>query len=151
MVAVEVRKLAERSQIAAKDVSGLADRSVKVAQRSSQLIAELLPSIRKTADLVQEVAAASTEQSTGIGQMNRAMVVIDQVTQRNAAASEELAATAEEMAAQAQSLQQLMSFFVINKDTERARRPSARPAPSSTLGSPRPRLGNGAWNRATVS
>ena len=139
VVAVEVRRLAERSQIAAKEVSGLADRSVKVAQRSAQLIAELLPSIRKTADLVQEVAAASAEQSTGITQMNKAMVLVDQVTQRNAAASEELAATAEEMTTQAQSLQQLMSFFVINP-TERSRRPSTRPVP------PRPRPSNGAWH-----
>jgi methyl-accepting chemotaxis protein len=151
VVAVEVRKLAERSQLAAKEVSGLADRSVKVAQRSSQLISELVPSIRKTADLVQEVAAASVEQSTGIGQMNKALVVMDQVTQRNAAASEELAATAEEMATQAQSLQQLMSFFVINNHTERARRPSTRPVAPTKPMPPRARLGNGAWKGATLS
>ncbi|HXK20102.1 MAG TPA: methyl-accepting chemotaxis protein [Polyangiaceae bacterium] len=145
VVAVEVRKLAERSQVAAKEVSGLADRSVKIAQRSAQLIAELVPSIRKTADLVQEVTASSTEQSTGIGQMNKAMVQVDQVTQRNAAASEELAATAEEMATHAQSLQELMSFFVVNDHTERARRPSTRPL------APRARQGNGVWNGARVT
>jgi methyl-accepting chemotaxis protein len=139
VVAAEVRKLAERSQGAAKDVSGLADRSVEVAQRSSHLIGELVPSIRKTADLLKELAAASAQQSTGITQMNQAMGQVDQVTQRNAAASEELAATAEEMSAQALSLQQLMSFFVINARPERSRRPSTRPLP------PRPSRSNGAW------
>lgn len=120
VVAAEVRRLAERSQAAAKEVSGLAGSSVKVAQRSAQLLTELVPSIRKTSDLVQEVAAASVEQTSGIGQMNKAMMQVDQVTQRNAAASEELAATAEEMASQAQSLQQLMAFFKM-ESTERPR------------------------------
>jgi len=145
VVAVEVRKLAERSQGAAKEVSGLADRSVKIAQRSAKLIAELVPSIRKTADLVQEVAASSAEQSTGIGQINKAMVQVDEVTQRNAAASEELAATAEEMATHAQALQQLMAFFVIDNRPERGQRPSTRPVP------PRLRHNNGAWNHIAAS
>jgi methyl-accepting chemotaxis protein len=144
VVAAEVRKLAERSQAAAKEVTGLADRSVKVAQRSAQLLAELVPSIRKTADLVQEVAAASSQQSTGIDQVNKAMVAVDQVTQRNAAASEELAATAEEMAAQAQSLQELMSFFVIKATSEHSRRPSTKPV------APRRQQSNGAWRRAEI-
>jgi methyl-accepting chemotaxis protein len=124
VVATEVRKLAERSQGAAKQVSGLADDSVKVAQRSFELIGELVPSIRKTADLVQEVAAASAEQANGVLQMNQAMAQVDKVTQRNAAASEELAATAEELATQAQSLRELMSFFVIDRGA--SRRPNAR-------------------------
>ena len=111
VVATEVRKLAERSQSAAKELGGLAGSSVRVAERSGALLNDLVPAIRKTADLVQEVAAASTEQAAGVSQINRALLTVDQVTQRNASASEELASTAEEMAAQAESLQQLVSFF----------------------------------------
>jgi len=111
VVATEVRKLAERSQAAAKDIGGLAASSVDVAQRSGRLLTELVPTIRRTADLVREVAAASNEQSAGVAQINKAMTLVDQVTQRNASASEELASTAEEMAAQAEALQQTISFF----------------------------------------
>ena len=111
VVATEVRKLAERSQGAAKDIGGLASSSVDVAQRSGRLLTDLVPTIRRTADLVREVAAASNEQSAGVVQINKAMTLVDQVTQRNASASEELASTAEEMAAQAEALQQTISFF----------------------------------------
>jgi methyl-accepting chemotaxis protein len=111
VVATEVRKLAERSQSAAKEIGGLASSSVSVAERSGRQLEELVPAIRKTADLVQEVAAASAEQSSGVGQINRAMTQVDQVTQRNASAAEELASTAEEMASQAEALQQLVSYF----------------------------------------
>ena len=111
VVATEVRKLAERSQGAAKDIGGLASSSVQVAKRSGGLLNELVPTIRRTADLVREVAAASNEQSAGVSQINRAMTMVDQVTQRNASAAEELASTAEEMSAQAEALQQLIAFF----------------------------------------
>ncbi len=111
VVATEVRKLAERSQTAAKDIGSLASSSVDVAQRSGRLLAELVPTIRKTADLVREVTAASLEQSGGVAQINKAMTLVDQVTQRNASASEELASTAEEMSSQAEALQQTISFF----------------------------------------
>ena len=111
VVATEVRKLAERSQTAAKEISGLASDSVKVAERSGKLLNELVPSIKKTADLVQEVSSASREQSSGVNQINKAMAQVDQVTQRNASSAEELSSTAEEMAAQSESLAQLMSFF----------------------------------------
>ncbi len=113
VVATEVRKLAERSQKAAKEIGSLAGSSVQVAERSGQLIVELVPAIRKTADLVQEVAAASAEQSAGVEQVSKAMGVVDQVTQRNASAAEELSSTAEEMSSQAESLQQLMAFFLV--------------------------------------
>ncbi len=121
VVATEVRKLAERAQKSAKEIGERAGASVKVAERSGQLIEDLVPSIRKTSDLVQEVAAASQEQSTGIGQVSKAMTMVDQVTQRNASAAEELSSTAEEMSAQAESLQQLMSYFRVREGDGAAR------------------------------
>jgi methyl-accepting chemotaxis protein len=141
VVATEVRKLAERSQTAAKEISGLAGTSVKVAERSGQQLDELVPSIRKTADLVQEVAAASAEQSSGVAQINKAMAQVDQVTQRNASAAEELASTAEEMASQAEALQQLVATFRVAggesapaRPLPAARRPAAAPAPAKGNG-----------------
>jgi methyl-accepting chemotaxis protein len=121
VVATEVRKLAERAQKAAKEIGELAGSSVKVAERSGVLIAELVPAIRKTADLVQEVAAASQEQNAGVAQVAKAMAQVDQVTQRNASASEELSSTAEEMSSQAESLLQTIAFFTIRDGAGRSR------------------------------
>ncbi len=120
VVAAEVRKLAERSQAAAKEIRALADSSARLAERSKGLLSELLPSIRRTADMVQEVAAASNEQSAGVTQINKAMGEVDKVTQRNASAAEELAATAEEMAVQSQALERLMSFFHLRAEADGA-------------------------------
>jgi methyl-accepting chemotaxis protein len=133
VVATEVRKLAERSQTAAQEISGLASSSVKVAERSGELLAAMVPTIKKTAELVQEVAAASSEQSSGVGQINKAMSQVDQVTQRNASAAEELASTAEEMAAQSESLQQLMTYFQLDdrKQAQVVQKPKA-PQPKVT-------------------
>jgi methyl-accepting chemotaxis protein len=111
VVASEVRKLSERSQAAAKEIGELATSSVRIAERSGVLLAELLPSIRKTAELVEEVAAGSNEQATGVQQINRAMSQVDQVTERSATAAEQLASTAEEMTAQAYALRDLVSAF----------------------------------------
>src|SRR5688572_27902268 len=115
VVATEVRKLAERSQTAAREISGLATSSVSTAERSGRLLNELVPAIRKTAELVQEVAAASREQATGISQVNKAIGHMDQVTQRNAAAGEELASTADEVAVHSQSMYRVISFFNITR------------------------------------
>jgi methyl-accepting chemotaxis protein len=128
VVATEVRKLAERSQTAAKEISGVATSSVKLAERSGQLLDDLVPAIRKTAELVQEVAAASNEQSSGVAQINKAMAQVDQVTQRNASAAEELSSTAEEMAAQAEALQQLVAFFRMGGKARTLAAPSNTPA-----------------------
>jgi methyl-accepting chemotaxis protein len=111
VVAAEVRKLAERSQAAAKEIGDVAGSSVKIASRSGELLAELVPSIQKTAELVQEVAAASREQSGGVNQISQAMGRVDQVTQRNASAAEELSGTAAQLSSQAGVLKKMMQFF----------------------------------------
>jgi methyl-accepting chemotaxis protein len=134
VVATEVRKLAERSQEAAREIGGVAGSSTKAAERSGQLIGELVPAIRKTAELVQEVAAASAEQSSGVAQINKALSQVDEVTQRNASGSEELASTAEELAAQAEALQQLVSFFRIGNGAHDVRRLPQAETAASTIG-----------------
>lgn len=116
VVAAEVRKLAERSQVAAQEIGDVAGNSVELAERAGALLDDMVPAITKTSDLVQEIAAASNEQSTGLGQVNDAMMQMNQITQQNASASEELAATAEEMSAQAEQLQALVSFFKLNSN-----------------------------------
>ena len=89
---------------------------VQVAEKSANVINELVPSIRRAADLVHEVAAASNEQAVGVAQMNKAMSRVDELTQRNATAAEEVASTSEELSSQAESLQSLIAFFRIGKE-----------------------------------
>ena len=125
VVATEVRKLAERSQIAAREIGTLASSSVNIAERSAQLLAHLVPAIRKTAELVQDVSAASTEQSTGVTQINNAMSKVDHITQQNSSSAEEMASTAEELASQAESLHQVMSFFRVEGTDETGRHDKA--------------------------
>ena len=117
VVASEVRKLAERSQISSKEISELARNSVAISERANELIADMIPSIQKTSGLVQEITAASSEQSSGLNAINNSMGQLSLATQHNAAASEQLAATSEEMTGQAGQLQDLMRFFTI-KDTQ---------------------------------
>ncbi len=114
VVAAEVRKLAERSSTAASEISELSGNSVAIAENAGGLLEKMLPGIKKTADLVQEITSASEEQSTAAGQISGAMSQLDKVTQLNASASEELAATAHEMRDRAESLQDAISFFSLD-------------------------------------
>ncbi|MBI3228723.1 MAG: chemotaxis protein [Burkholderiales bacterium] len=135
VVAAEVRKLAERSQIAAKEIGELAVTSVTVSEQAGRLLEEMIPSIRKTSDLVQEISAASEEQSLGLGQISQAMSQLNQVTQQNASASEELAATSEEMSGQAEQLQDLMGFFKLGGGNYRQEIPASRALPAASTAS----------------
>jgi len=128
VVAAEVRKLAERSQVAAQEIGEVATNSVELAERAGTLLDRMVPNIRKTSDLVQEITAASEEQSAGVGQINAAVGQMSQTTQQNAASSEELAATAEEMSSQAEQLQQAMAFFRLGggHDAATTRKPMGR-------------------------
>ncbi|MBL0085946.1 MAG: PAS domain S-box protein [Ideonella sp.] len=116
VVAAEVRKLAERSQVAAQEIGTLAGTSVDLAEKAGRLLAQMVPSIHKTSELVQEIAAASSEQTDSVGQINGAMEHVNTGTQHNASASEQLSATAEELSAQAAQLQELMAFFKLSPD-----------------------------------
>jgi len=126
VVAAEVRKLAERSQVAAQEISKVASDSVELAEQAGQMFDALVPNIRKTSELVQEISAASEEQSSGVRQINSAVGQLSQTTQINAASSEELAATSEEMSAQAEQLTRLMAVFKQYALEEAPRAGSAR-------------------------
>jgi methyl-accepting chemotaxis protein len=129
VVAAEVRKLAERSQVAAEEISQLASRSVGLAERAGTLLEAIVPSIQKTSDLVEEISAASAEQSSGMGQIGTAMSHISQAVQQNAAASEELASTSEEVNAQAMELQSMMTFFTLAETPGERGASPRKPAP----------------------
>jgi len=125
VVASEVRKLAERSQGAAAEISALSSDSVKVAREAGDMLGKLVPDIKKTAELVEEITAACREQDIGAEQINQAIQQLDKVTQQNSAASEEMAATSEELASQAEQLQSTISYFSLDgDDRNRTRRAS---------------------------
>lgn len=111
VVAAEVRKLAEKSQIAATEIIELSRSSVVIAEKSGRLLGEIVPSIQQTAKLVEEISSSSSEQNLGAGQINNAIHQLNQVTQQNAATSEEMAASAEELSSQADQLKEIISFF----------------------------------------
>ncbi|MCY1666853.1 methyl-accepting chemotaxis protein [Rhizobium sp. SL86] len=115
VVASEVRKLAERSQAAAAEISAMSSSTVQVATEAGEMLNRLVPDIQKTAELVAEISAACREQDVGAGQINEAIQQLDQVTQQNAGASEEMSATSEELAAQAEELQASIAFFRVDR------------------------------------
>jgi methyl-accepting chemotaxis protein len=115
VVAAEVRKLAERSKVAADEIVSLASNSVNATEEAARLLANLIPEIQRTGSLVQEISAASIEQSSGADQINSAIQQFNQVTQQNASASEELASSAEELSSQAEQLKEIISFFKVEE------------------------------------
>lgn len=119
VVAAEVRKLAERSQAAAKEISAVSTSSVEVSERAGKILEDIVPGIKKTADLVQEINASSSEQSEGISQVTKAIVQLDQVIQENSAATEEMSSTSEELSSQAELLLETASFFKVKGISER--------------------------------
>ena len=127
VVAAEVRKLAERSGAAANEISDLSSSSVEVAEQAGQMLTKMVPDIQRTAELVQEIAAASAEQNAGAGQINKAVQELDKVIQQNAAASEEMASTSEELSGQAVQMQETISFFRVNDSAGYATR---KPTPA---------------------
>lgn len=114
VVASEVRKLAERSQAAAEEISTLSSETVNVAREAGEMLTRLVPDIKRTAELVEEITAACREQDVGADQINQAIQQLDQVTQQNAAASEQMSSTSEELAAQAEQLQANLAYFRVD-------------------------------------
>ena len=114
VVAAEVRKLAERSQMAAGEINDLSNNSVEVAEKAGQLLDVIVPNIQKTAALVQEISAASREQDVGAEQIMKSIQQLDGVIQQNSASSEEMASTSEELSTQANQLEQMVAFFTLD-------------------------------------
>jgi methyl-accepting chemotaxis protein len=129
VVASEVRKLAERSQAAAAEISTLSGQTVSVATEAGEMLNRLVPDIRKTAELVSEISAACREQDIGASQINEAIQQLDKVTQQNAGASEEMSGTSEELAAQAEELQTSIAFFRVDRASGAPLAQQRRPAP----------------------
>ncbi|KQM87305.1 chemotaxis protein [Sphingomonas sp. Leaf23] len=125
VVASEVRKLAERSQTAAAEISAVSGDTVQAAAQAGEMLTKLVPDIRRTAELVSEISAACREQDIGASQINQALQQLDTVTQQNASASEQITSTSEELAGQANDLQQSIAFFRID-DARATHRPAAR-------------------------
>ena len=134
VVASEVRKLAERSQAAATEISTLSGDTVKAAQSAGDMLGKLVPDIQRTARLVEEISAASREQNTGAAQINTAIQQLDKVTQQNTSASQEMSSTSEELASQAEQLQSSLSYFQLDRHQAPA---VARPARAARNSGPR--------------
>ncbi|MGK5093820.1 methyl-accepting chemotaxis protein [Deltaproteobacteria bacterium TL4] len=120
VVASEVRKLAERSQNAAGEITTLSSSSGKMADKAGEMLIKLVPDIQKTAELIQEISASCNEQNSGAEQINKALQQLDQVIQQNASASEEIASTAEELSSQAEMLQDTIAFFNVGHENTAA-------------------------------
>jgi methyl-accepting chemotaxis protein len=145
VVASEVRKLAERSQGASLEISRLSRQSVAVAGNAGTIISSMVPDIRRNAEVVQEIASASAEQSVGAAQVEKAVGQLDTVIQKNASASEELASMSEELSSQAQQLVQTLAFFKMPDEAKQGvaeRKPAPVSARTATAIVPAPRGGD---------
>ncbi|THB68058.1 MAG: methyl-accepting chemotaxis protein [Desulfovibrio sp.] len=142
VVASEVRKLAERSQTSAGEITELASGSVEVAELAGDLLKKIVPDVQKTAELIQEIAAASIEQNSGAEQINKAIAQLNQVIQSNASASEETASTSEELSSQAEQMLSTVGYFTINGGGGNGRSmemsAQVKPAPVRALPGPEP-------------
>ncbi len=127
VVAAEVRKLAERSQKAAGEINQLSGTTVKVSEKAGEMLEKLVPDIQRTAELVQEITAASKEQDTGAEQINKALQQLEKVIQQNASASEEMASTTEQLSAQSDQLVSALAFFKTGEDGHVQKARSAAP------------------------
>jgi methyl-accepting chemotaxis protein len=137
VVAAEVRKLAERSQKAAGEINQLSANTLKVSEKSGEMLDKLVPDIQRTAELVQEITAASKEQDTGAEQINKALQQLEQVIQQNASASEEMASTTEELTGQSDQLVSALSFFHTgDEDGGRGRKPASAKAGRTVQAAP---------------
>jgi methyl-accepting chemotaxis protein len=137
VVAAEVRKLAERSQKAAAEINQLSANTLKVSEKSGEMLDRLVPDIQRTAELVQEITAASKEQDTGAEQINKALQQLERVIQQNASASEEMASTTEELTGQSDQLVSALSFFHTgDEDAGRQRSPASAKAARPAAGAP---------------
>ncbi len=149
VVAAEVRKLAEKSQVAANEISVLSSSSLEVAEQAGNMLAKLVPDIQKTAELVQEITASSKEQASGASQINTSIQQLNNVIQQNSATIEEMASTANELLSQAERLQKTISFFRIEQD----RMKQGKEVPQKPHFSHQDRLGSGTqsgWSDTTI-
>lgn len=158
VVAAEVRKLAERSQIAAGEINELSSTTVAVTQNAGRLLDKMVPNIRKTAELVQEISASSREQDAGADQINKSIQQLDTVIQQNAASSEEMASTAEELSSQSEQLQEMIGFFNVGLGGQGRRNQGKAPLASPVAGKPplsfphkhnQPQVATSAQNKGT--
>jgi len=150
VVAAEVRKLAERSQLAATEIDGVSKNSVEIARKSGEMLNATVPNIQRTADLVQEITAASNEMNSGADQINSAVQQLNQIVQQNAANAEELAATSEELNSHSLAMKDTISYFRINVAQEIAGRKAVKKVPTpmrmeerTNAGNIQPRIRNG--------
>jgi methyl-accepting chemotaxis protein len=144
VVAAEVRKLAERSQKAAAEINQLSSTTLRVSEKSGEMLDKLVPDIQRTAELVQEISAASKEQDTGAEQINKALQQLEKVIQQNASASEEMASTTEELTGQSDQLVSALGFFHTGDEGGRKGAKAAKPAAATHSAKPAGHAASGA-------
>lgn len=135
VVAAEVRKLAKRSQVAAQEISTITSESVKISEKAGELIGDVVPKIQETAQLIKDIANAAKEQDVGLGQISTAMTQLDQVTQTNAASSQEMSSASEELSEQANNLSQMMKFFTISEMNDMFNNSNVKPSQPAMIAS----------------
>ncbi|MBF0235425.1 MAG: methyl-accepting chemotaxis protein, partial [Desulfamplus sp.] len=151
VVADAVRKLAERSQAAAGEISNLSVTSVQIAEDEGAMLDKIVPDIKRTAELVQEINAASSEQNSGAAQINQALQQLDQVIQQNASASEEMSATSEELSSQAENLLDMINYFKVDHSHDARHKGDQAKHPDIHGKSPENHLKSGTIRKKTIT